>query len=95
MFRGVSKSPLIESNFSVGSTLRGGPNDTYFVVKVDDKTVHLVSGQTFQLIGKAVSVVDPNWLTTDEARAIASQVPGYAFSDFDCNAKGLKGMLNK
>lgn len=94
MFRaGIKKSEIREGNFGVGSIVKGSPNveETWLVVQFQESSVMLCNLVTFETTN-SIKVDDPAFLTGDEARKLVDTLKlPYAFSDFSCHAKGLKG----
>lgn len=86
-------SPMTKEHFSVGSIFYLSKNERFLVVADNSiSSVFLVSLETFtRTKNAAVKVLDINWITEEEARAICNLAnTNAAFSDFDFNEKGLK-----
>ncbi len=94
MFRaGIKKSEIREGNFGVGSIIKGSPQieETWLVVQFQDSSVMLCNLVTFETTN-SIKVDDPAFLTVDEARKLVDTLKlPYAFIDFSCMPKGLKG----
>lgn len=92
-FRSKDRHKLELQNFSVGSTISTGPSDPkWLVVETSAGEVALVNMETWK-VTSGVKVVDPHWLTIDEAGALAIATGlNYTRSDYDFNEEGLKGL---
>ena len=93
MFRDTKGSEMSIKQFGVGSTISGEGSDRYLIIGRTDHSgvVGLLNLQTMKRVGKEVSVEDVNCLSSAEARALSNEVGlPWTFSDFDCDAQGLK-----